>query len=74
VARADEDERVVGEPADGLVDRGAAQPGDRQEVLDRQEAARPQLAVDDQVLDPLVGELGEAGVVVAARRRGREGR
>ena len=68
VPGADEDERVVREAADGLVDRRPAEPGDVLQILDREKAARLQLAIDDEVLDPLVGEFEEVDAIAAMRR------
>ena len=60
VAWPHQDERVLGEPAHGLVHRHPPDPGDPQQILDRQELPGLQLAVDDQLLDPLIGEIDEA--------------
>ena len=65
----DEDEGVVRQPADRLMNRRAAEPGDLLQVLDRQKAAGLQLAIDDQVLDPLIGEFEQVDAVLAARCR-----
>jgi hypothetical protein len=55
----DDDERICGEPAYRLVDRRAAEPGEVLDVLHRKRAAGPQLAMDNQVLDPLVRKASE---------------
>ena len=71
VPRADDDERVVRQAADRLVHRRAAETGDILQILDRQEAAGLELAIDDQILDALVGEFEEIDAVAPVTRGSR---
>ena len=66
-----EDEGVVRQPADRLMNRRAAEPGHLLQVLDRQEPAGLEFAVDDQIFDPLIGEFEQVDAVLAARCRRR---
>ena len=67
VPGAHKDEGVIRQPADRLMNRRAAEPGDFLQILDRQEPAGLELAVDDQVLDPLISQFEQVHAVLTAR-------
>ena len=68
VPGADDDERVGGQTADRLMNRCAAEAGHVLQVLHRQQPAGRQRAIDDQILDPLIGEFEEIHAVATAAR------
>src|SRR5258706_13615123 len=51
------DQRISRQTADCMVRRGAPEVNQILQILHRQETARPELAIDQQGLDPLVGEI-----------------
>ena len=68
VARPDDDQRIGGELVDGVVHRRASEAGHGLQFLHGEESSRLQLAIDQQILDALVGELEEIDAVAPARR------
>jgi hypothetical protein len=67
MARADDDQRVGGVAVDRGVNRRAAETGYVLQVLHGEKAPGHQLAIDEQVFDPLVGELEQVDAVAPGR-------
>ena len=63
VARTDDDERIGGETIDGVMHRRTAEAGDVLQFQHRHELAGLELAMDEQLFDPLIGELEEVETV-----------
>src|SRR5215468_2823245 len=59
----DDDQRVGGEAVDCAMHRGAAETGHALQFLDGQKISRFELAIDQEILDPLIGELKLADAV-----------
>jgi hypothetical protein len=68
MAWVDDDQRVGGEAVDCAMHRRAAETGHALQFLDGQKMSRFELAIDQELLDPLIGELE---LVDAVSPRGR---
>ena len=65
MAGPDEDERVGGQTADSLIDRGATDTDRVLQFLHRQQQPGLQGAGDDQLLEPVVSELSQVHAIGA---------
>ena len=63
VARTDDDERIGGETIDGVMHRRAAEAGDLLQFQHGHELAGLELAMNEQLLDLLIGQLEEVETV-----------
>src|ERR1035437_3139175 len=68
MARLDQDQRIGGELVHGVVHRGASESGHGLQFLHGEESSRLSLAIVQQILDALIGELEEVDAVTPARR------
>jgi hypothetical protein len=68
VTRADDDQRVGGEPVDRVMHRRAAEAGHVLQILHGEEAAGRELAGHEQLLDALIGQLEQVDAVAARQR------
>src|ERR1700757_2434955 len=68
MARTDDDQRVGSEAVDGAMHRCTAIAGRALQLGNGEEAARLELAIDQQLLDALIGELEQVDAIAPARR------
>src|SRR5215469_1019717 len=68
MARADDDQRVGSEAVDGAMHRRATVAGHALQFLNGEEMSRFELAIDEQLLDALIGELEQVDAIAPCRR------
>src|ERR1700751_30386 len=68
VARADDDQCIGGEAVDGAMHRRAAAAGYALQLGNGEEASGLELAIDQQFLDTLIGELEQVDAIAPCRR------